>query len=242
MKKFNLLFVLFFCGVVILNAQTKHEFQIGLAMPSGDFADDDNDYAIFEGSGVAATGFYLGYKSLTPIDSKGFFWTLSAGIMYNSLNSDFTEDMEDRIKDDNGYNGSLETNFSKYINIPVMVGLQYETILSPNSKLFGEVGLGFNILKLTNMSYSYDYYYYGDSYKYEVNSSFDPSVKIGYKIGGGIVLKDKYTIGLTYLGLGSHKVKYETEEIFDGETDKYKDRFEEALSISSLNITLGLRF
>jgi Outer membrane protein beta-barrel domain len=242
MKK-TLLLIFIFCGLISLNAQNKQEFQIGLAMPSGDFADDDNESAIFDGSGGAANGFYIGYKLLAPIDAKGLFWTFSAGIMYNSLNSDLTEDIEDNIKEDNSYEGNLETNFTKYINIPVMVGLQYETILSSSTKLFGEVGLGLNILKLTNMSMSYDVLENNNNtYEYESNTSFDPSFKLGYKIGGGLVIKDKYTIGLIYMGLGSHKVKYEGEEIWDGEKEKYKDKFEEALSISSLNLTFGFRF
>jgi len=243
MKKTVLLFFIF-CGILTLNAQNKQEFQVGLAMPSGDFADDDNESAIFDGSGVAANGLYIGYKLLTPIDTKGLYWTFNAGLMYNSLNSDFTEELEDNIKDEGEYDGNLETTFSKYINIPIMVGLQYETLLSPSTKLFGEVGLGINFLKITKMSFSYDSYDSNDNYtyEYESNYTFDSSMKLGYKIGGGVVLHDKYSIGLTYMGLGSHKVKFESEEIWDGEKEKYKEKFDEALSISSLNITLGLRF
>ena len=227
MKNFIFLFILFVCGTLSLSAQGKSEFQIGLATPSGDFADDDAEDAIFGGSGYASTGFYLGYKLLTPLSSKGLFWTFSAGIMYNDLSGDYKDELEEEMED---YYDDFDITYLKYLNIPIMAGLQYEQPISEQIKLFGEAGLGINVLKLTNMSYSTD-----DS---EGTYSFDPSLKLGYKIGGGVLIQNKYTISLTYTGLGSHKVKYTYEEDSDSEDDK----FDKALSISSLNVIFGIRF
>jgi len=228
MKKY-LFFAIFFASCVFtLNAQTKSELQIGLAMPQGDFADDDEDDAIFDGSGVASTGFYLGYKLLSPLKTDGLFWTFNAGIMYNDLQSDFKDDLEDEMDDADDY------SLPKYLNVPILAGLQYEKSLSDGFKLYGEAGVGLNILKLTNLSASED--------DYEMKITFNPSVKLGYKIGAGVVLQDKYTISLNYLGLGSHKVKYEYELEYYGDSESDDDKFEKALSISSLNITFGIRF
>ena len=228
MKKY-LFFAIFFASCVFsLNAQTKSELQIGLAMPQGDFADDDEDDAITNGAGVAGTGFYLGYKFLSPLKTDGLYWTFNAGIMYNDLQSDFKDDLEDEMEDVDDY------SLPKYINVPILAGLQYEKSLSSGFKLYGEVGLGLNILKLTNLSASVD-----DS---EMKMTFKPSASLGYKIGAGIILQDKYTISLNYLGLGSHKVKYETTYESDGDSESDDDKFEKALSVSSLNITLGIRF
>lgn len=230
MKKYLLIFaILFASGVLTLNAQTKSELQIGLAMPQGDFADDDEDDAIYDGSGVAGTGFYLGYKLLSPLKTDGLYWTFNAGIMYNDLQSDFKDDIDDEIMDD-----ADDYSLPKYLNVPILVGLQYEKSISDGVNLYGEAGLGLNILKLTNLSYSED--------DYEYSETFKPSVKLGYKIGAGIVLQDKYTISLNYLGLGSHKVKYEWEEDDDWDREHDDDKFEKALSVSSLNITFGIRF
>lgn len=227
MKKFYFLFFLFVFVTVSLVAQTKSEFQIGLAMPSGDFADDDSDNDMFTGSGYAATGFYLGYKSLSPLSTKGLFWTFSAGIMYNDLNSDYKDDYEEYL---DAYYDDYDITYLKYLNIPIMAGLQYEQPISEQIKLYGEAGIGINVLKLTNMSFST-----GD---YDETYSFDPSLQLGYKIGCGVLFQDKYAISLTYTGLGSHKVKY-TDEV-DGDSDD--DKFEKALSISSLNVIFGIRF
>ncbi len=197
-------------------------------MPQGDFADDDEDDAIFDGSGVASTGLYVGYKLLSPLKTDGLFWTLNAGIMYNDLQSDFKDDLEDEMDDADDF------SLPKYLNVPILAGLQYEKSLSDGFKLYGEAGLGLNILKLTNLSASEE--------DYEYSMTFKPSVKLGYKIGAGIVLQDKYTISLNYLGLGSHKVKYESEVEYDGDRERDDDKFEKALSVSSLNITFGIRF
>ena len=188
---------------------------------------------IFSGSlGVAATGFYAGYKLLSPLNSDGLFWTLNAGIMYNDLQSDFKDDWEEDLEDADDF------NLPKYLNIPLLVGLQYEGAVADNLKLFGEAGLGVNILKLTNFSESGENYY-GD---YEYSATFKPSAKLGFKIGAGVVIQDKFSISLNYMGLGSHKVKYEYEEDYNGESESDDDKFDKALPVSTMNITLGIRF
>ena len=228
MKKYLFLAVFFASCVFTLNAQTKSELQIGLAVPQGDFADDNEKYAIYRGDGVAGTGFYLGYKLLSPLSTDGLYWTFNAGIMYNDLQSDFKDDWEDEMDDADDY------SLPKYLNVPVLAGLQYEKTISDGLNLFGEAGVGLNILKITNESYEYDYS--------EYLRTFKPSVKLGFKIGAGIVLQEKYTISLNYLGLGSHKVKYEYEYEIYGESESDDDKFDKALSVSSLNITFGIRF
>ena len=234
MKKYLFFAILFASCVFTLSAQTKSELQIGLAVPQGDFADDNEKYAIYRGDGVAGTGFYLGYKLLSPLSTDGLYWTFNAGIMYNDLQSDFKDDWEDEMDYADDY------SLPKYLNVPILAGLQYEKTISDGLNLFGEAGVGLNILKITNQSEEYDYY--------EDLTTFKPSVKLGFKIGAGIVLQEKYTISLNYLGLGSHKVKYEYEiEYYDeyeyyGESKSGDGKLTKALSVSSLNITFGIRF
>ncbi len=228
MKKFLVLLLLVFGSFAIINGQTINEFQVGLAVPQGDFADDDENDALYDGSGVAATGLYLGYKAITSLSVENLYWTFNAGIMYNDFQSDFKDDLEDALDEADDY------KLPKYLNVPLMFGLQYEKYLSDEMSLFGEAGLGINVLKITNMSTSVD--------NYEGSTIFQPSVGLGYKIGGGIVIQEKYTISLNYLSLGSHKVKYKDKYEFDGERETDSDKFNKALSIASLNITLGIRF
>ena len=227
MKKCLFFAILFASCVFTLNAQTKSELQIGLAVPQGNFADNDYYEAIYDGDGVAGTGFYLGYKLLSPLSTDGLYWTFNAGIMYNDLQSDF----KDYLEDEEMYYVD-DYSLPKYFNVPILAGLQYEKTISDGLNLFGEAGVGLNILKITNLS--------GEEDNYEELTTFKPSVGLGFKIGAGIVLQEKYTISLNYLGLGSHKVKYEYESEYYSES--YDDKFERALSVSSLNITFGIRF
>lgn len=230
MKKL-LFFSLLFFSVLTLNAQARSELQVGLVSPTGDFGDDDEDDAIYDGSGGsggAATGFHVGYKYLSPINENGLFWTLNANFFYNGLNSDWKDDLEEAYEDYDDY------SLPKYINIPVLVGLQYERPVADNIAVFGEAGVGLNLLKLTNWSASAD--------DYEFTTTFKSSFGLAYKIGAGIVLRDKYTIGLSYNGLGSHKVKYEWEGEYDGDSESEDGKFKKALSVSTFNISLGVRF
>lgn len=233
MKKYLFFAILFASCVFTLNAQTKSELQIGLAVPQGNFADDDWYEAIYDGDGVAGTGFYLGYKLLSPLSTDGLYWTFNAGIMYNDLQSDF----KDYLVEEEVYYAD-DYSLPKYFNVPILAGLQYEKTISDGLNLFGEAGVGLNILKITNLSSEED--------NYEELTTFKPSVGLGFKIGAGIVLQEKYTISLNYLGLGSHKVKYEYESEYESEyyseSESYDDKFERALSVSSLNITFGIRF
>lgn len=228
MKKYLFFAILVANGVFTLNAQTKNELQIGLAMPQGDFADDNEDDAIYSGSGVAKTGFYLGYKLLVPIKIDSLYWTFSPGIMYNGLQEDFKDYIDDEMED-----FDVDYTLPTYFNIPILAGLQYEKSLSDGFSLYGDAGVGLNILYITDLSYSTD--------NYEISETYDPSLKLGFKIGAGIVLQDKFTIGVNYMNLGKHKVEYEWEEKIYNSKNHDKDKFDKALSISSLNIIIGLR-
>lgn len=226
MKKYLFFAILVANGVFTLNAQTKNELQIGLAKPQGDFADDNEDDAVYSGSGVAKTGFYLGYKLLVPIKIDSLYWTFSPGIMYNDLQEDFKDYLDDNYED-------VDYTLPTYFNIPILAGLQYEKSLSDGFSLYGEAGLGLNILYITEMSIS------GDDEEY--THTYDPSIKLGFKIGAGIVLQDKFTIGVNYMNLGKHKVEYESELRYSGTKERVNDKFDKALSVTSFNIVLGLR-
>lgn len=234
MRKTYLIACILVFGVLSLSAQRKNEIQFGLSTPSGDFADDDLGDAIFNGSGYAVDGFYVGYKYISPESTKGLSWTLSAGMTYNRLDKvfeeDFEEGLEDYIAENVGYGYDVDVKFLKYVNIPVFAGLQFERAIADDITLFGEFGVGFNVLKLTDLTLSVD----NDDAIYK----FDASTKAAYKIGGGVLIKGKYSINLTYMMLGSHRVYY-TVESSDEPID---DSFSKSLPVSNMNLTFGLRF
>lgn len=234
MRNTIVLLLLVACGIFNLSAQHKNEIQFGVASPLGEFAEKDEVYAIFNGAGYAADGFYLGYKSLSPFTSNEFFWTLSANLTYNKLGKGFEDYFNQYVAylvdQSIGYGSNVTILFPKYLSVPVLAGLQYEKSITKNLKLYGEVGFGFNILKITDFDIIVD----GNLLRY----NFDPSVKVAYKFGCGAILRDRITINMTYLSLGSNSVKYTYEASGQSEDGV----FDPSLTISTLNVGLGLRF
>ncbi|MDR2145540.1 MAG: PorT family protein [Tannerella sp.] len=235
MYKFLFLFVCLL-GASSAIAQTKSEIQIGVAIPGGDFADDDFDDAIFnEGkAGGAATGLSVGYKLLSPIGSENLFWTISAAFIYNGLNSDWKDEIEDDVEDG-------DVTFPKYFSIPLLAGLQLEKQVAETMGLYAEAGIGLGLFKATDLKADGS----EDGYRFESETSFDLATGFTYKLGAGLIINDKYTVGLSYLNLGSHRLKYKTkyDETYEGESyNESEDGKLKKLSISHIGISLGFRF
>ncbi len=196
----------------------------GLAFPSGEFGDDDTDD---DDSGLAGVGIDLGGKYIYQLDKKGLSLFGSADLILNGLQSDTEDDLEDNLED---YYDWEDINFYKYINIPVLTGLNYTYNVNSGISIFGEVGLGFNLLKVTTMTFEYD--------NEDGKMTFDPSTKFAYKIGGGINFKNGLSAELNLLKLGEHELEGETK--YDGDTEDFNDYRE--LNISIATLTIAKRF
>lgn len=238
MKKYIFLFsVLVVSTTINSNAQNINEIQISLATPGGEFADDDalfydeDSGYYFAGDGGAATGIYLGYKFMSPINIDGWYWSLSAGFMYNDFASGIKDDWEKVLDGVDSY------TLPKYYNIPIFAGLQYEKVISDGFNLFGETGIGLNTLILSDFNF--------EETDYQTHTlDFEPSVKLGLKLGGGVVFQNKYVVTLNYLLLGSHKVNYEVIEFYgenDFDNNVEMNSFDKALQVRSMNVTFGIR-
>jgi opacity protein-like surface antigen len=238
MKKYLFLLVLL-CSASFMIAQTKSELQLGVTFPNGDFGDDDEDDSLLEGgkSGGAATGFSLNYKLLSPFGNvESLHWTFSAGIFYNDLNGDWKDELEEIFDDADDF------TLPKYLNIPVMAGLQYEKTVTGTTALYGEAGLGINILKATSLSAEMR----AGSNRGEIEQTFDLSTGFAFKLGAGFVFNDTFTVGLTYMNLGSHKLKYKykTSTTVNGQTDSdtEKGKLRKGLPVSMIGLSIGIRF
>lgn len=216
--------LLIFSGIgTIATAQQSFQAHFGIALPTGRFASSAGDFV--EGSGNAATGITAGLKAILPLRQEGLSFTAGIDFFYNGWNADYKASV-----DDNFFSAE---SYSKYINIPITAGIEYNSPLSNELALFGTFGLGANILKITSLS-AYDKF---EDATYVVK--FSPSIKMAYRLGGGVVLKDKYILGLQYYGLGSHKVKY--GDGYD-EVDKFTENFERPLAVGALTLTFGIKF
>ena len=220
----------------MINVHGRNEFQIGAAVPNSYFGNNAINKFYLEGmgrSGCASTGFSLGYKYLYSfIKNEDLYATISLHALYNDLNNELKDWYEDILE---VYD--YKYRIPKYFNIPLMLGLQYEKSLSISLKWYGEVGAGMNMLYISK--FGYDYGQDNSHWQY-----FKPSFTVAYKVGTGVLVKDKYTIGISYLGLGTHKVKFVEEIKGDSLHNEIRRRTEytKKLKVSDYSVSIGVRF
>jgi len=231
MKKLLFTLIVMLC-VYSLSAQNMYEVHIGLSSPSGNFADDTYSDGISDGSGCAAMGLNLGLKYFIPLKINGMSLFFGADILYNTLSKDYQDALEEEIPS----NSDIEIKYSKYINIPIIVGLNQKFELKKDLFIYGEAGIGLNFSKITDLVI--------ESKETDISStlSFDPMSNLCFSIGGGVIIQNKYTIGLNYKPLGSYKMKYKEVDDYDGDVSTNTGKFSHALDINVMTLSVGLLF
>jgi hypothetical protein len=146
---------------------------------------------------------------------------------YNGFKESYKETFEELFST-LGINVS-DITYSKYINIPVRVGLYYSVLTSDRVSLFLDAGAGANFLKVTDMTLGgpgIDYTFY-----------YDLSKNLAYQFGGGLFINDTYSIGLHYTGTGEHTVSGTMDD--DGTESSIEDL---AIKVSLLSLSFGIKF
>ncbi|MDR1436700.1 MAG: outer membrane beta-barrel protein, partial [Candidatus Symbiothrix sp.] len=159
----------------------------------------------------------------SPLSAEKLSLVFGLDVFYNGLNSDLKDEWADDDED---------VSWPVYLNIPVTLGLNYAHPVNEAISLYGEFALGVNFSKITNYHEEWTDY---DGEEYEATLKFDPAFKFCYGLEAGVFINKKYSIGLRYNQLGSHKFEYKNE-------DKKKDKFDKALSISNLSLSVGILF
>ena len=196
---------------------------VGPSFPISDFASDDFDdkYA-----GGAAGGINIGFQYLYPLKESGFSLFGGIDFNYNGLKKDVRNEMKRAYKS-LGLNNS-DIKFSKYINIPITAGLNYAFVADDEIGVFANVGLALNFLKITDME--------SKAYGQTVTNEMDLASRFGLKVGGGILIKQKFSISVDYMGLGKYDI--------DGEVkgSGASDDIEGKIRANLLALTLGYQF
>lgn len=248
------LFVIAILGVNCANAQTDFSIHLGMLFPQGNFAEsrmDNGDVAWLTKSNRAGVGlgFDAGIKFRFNVPSvKGLGIIATADFFLNTPNDDVKYWKEDTIgvyrEFNDDYIGEIETHnisLPYYINIPIMVGLNYEYGIDDNIKIWIEGALGLNIGTLTNYEIStsgtIDYHHVwgtdydlGKDYYFEITQKYyyKTNVNLAFQLGAGFIFNDKYSLGVYYYELGSQRIKGVVEE------ESYRDYIDYG-TISSIN-------
>jgi opacity protein-like surface antigen len=232
MKKYFILVLVLVTCVSAINAQFS-QFHVGLALPQGDFGDgnEKKEFFMSDGVGFAATGFNIGYKYYNPLSVEKLSLVFGLDVFYNGLNSDAKDEWGD---DD------ADISWPAYLNIPVTIGLNYAHPINEAISIYGEFALGVNFSKITNFHTEYS----DDDYQSESTYKYDAAFTFCYGLEAGVFINKKFSIGLRYNQLGSHKFKGKKEWYYEQYDDEGDDKFKfgKALSISNLSLSVGILF
>jgi len=229
-KKFILVFV-FISITLMAKAQGNFGLHVGASFPMGDFANDKTD-----NSGSAGTGLNVGIKYFYPVSScKGL--SLTAGIDW--LDNGLNQNAKDNLKSQINTLGVTDISISyvDYINIPVLVGFNYNYQADKFISLFGDAALGINYSTITDLSILFKY----QGTQMKSTQTFTPKSNLAFQVGGGLLILNNYTIGLHYNMLGSYafKGKVIMESAGQSQTENASDT---NVKISTLTLAVGIRF
>lgn len=205
-------------GMNCVIAQTKFSLHIGGSFPLGSYADcqdspnslQNGDYIIAWNTKTdkagAALGLNLGAKLRFNLPAiKGLGVIVTTDLFFNPSNKearDFFEDYMTVTWENIGIK-KYGINIPKYINIPIMLGVNYEYNVKNNVKIWGEGALGLNIGVIT--SFKANYSYYDLEFLSEIN--YDNQHTFAFQLGVGTLLSEQLSIGLHYYNLGSQEVE-----------------------------------
>ena len=208
-----------FLSAVSLSGQGAFKFHVGPSFATSDFGDDNvND----DDAGGAGIGINAGLDYLYPLTDNGLYLLGGLDISFNPLKGEYKEDIEDQF-------GNADVTFFNYINVPVSAGLYYQFSPSEQVALFGNAGLAFNFLKITNFKI--------ENENSEVDLSYGLTNNLGVKLGAGLILNGKTTLAVNVYNLGEHDLDIEREAT--GQQDRTIDG-EQKISFVTLTVGFSL--
>ena len=196
---------------------------IGCALPTGDFADDE------EGFG-AAKGLSIGVKQIFPIASQNLGLFISADIIHNGIkDNDELDDAEE-----NGF----DIQKPRCFNIPILAGFNYSHDIDRKTGIWAEAGAGINFRKITDAKMQF-----GTQY---MKAEFQTGTSMAVQCGVGVMLHN-FTVGLHYYSLGEAKIKLTNrynfiDMLYDGGVVSGSEKSTERFKADVVMLRLGYRF
>ena len=278
MKKFTLVAALLLISVfAFAQKPVRFGVYLGEATPLGDMGNgiakktteyplgDLSKWAldnIKEGTeGYAGIGFNVGFDVTValPVEGLGVFGGID--IFYNLNNSALRNALDEYARNEvKVLDYVSEVNYVKpnFINIPILFGLNYLHNFNHIVGIWGEAGLGPNFRMISRYEKKTDYNRAMDIMlpdgeivtcieKIE-GATYKSAVTLGFKIGAGVMLWNRMSIGIDYYNMG--KAKIEATGVYElGGTD-YADKIytsktikgDNALSASELVVRVGYHF
>ena len=219
-----------------LFGQTNVYLNLSGVVPTGDFADGDEDgwgLITEDKEGGAGFGLNVGMKFNIATGVNGLRAMITMDAIYNGLNSELRDLFEDEVDDAEDAYKDYSLKTPKHINVPIMGGVNYTYNFNDKLGLFAEAGVGADFHLITKM----EEYIETSSYKRTSTIEYDPQISMAYMFGAGVELSKRVTVGIDYYNLGKAKVKGEESykvKYTDGGSNSDSDKF----SLKRINPTM----
>ena len=217
MKKIKTLIILsliLFVGGQMM-AQTRGHLFLGATFPLGDFSDFDGfeDFALIhadEHDGGAGIGFSAGFRWYFNVGVEGLGVMLSVDGFYNGPNPDLKEAY--RRKESSSGNQWLGGSFDykstpKFVNVPLMLGLNYIYYFNPHFGIFAEAGAGGNLRFITEMETVGTVTALGLDTQITTTQKYDNVFSFAYQAGLGMEVAKNLVIGFSFYDFGKGLAK-----------------------------------
>lgn len=250
------LLIIVILGTNCVKAQTDFSIHLGGALPLGSYAESQDtpnslqngDYVIAWNTKTnkagAALGLNLGAKlSFNLPTIKGLGVIATADLFFNPSNKEARDCFEDywMILMENFNVKNYDISIPKYINIPIMLGLNYGFNIKDNVKIWGEGGVGLNIGIITDLIMEASEY----DYEFLAEINYDNQYTLGFQLGAGVLLSEQLSIGLHYYNLGSQRIegimKYTSTSDYGVEGDRVRGSLDR-INPNMLTLRLGYHF
>lgn len=278
MKKFTLVAALLLISVfAFAQKPVRFGVYLGEATPLGDMgngtAKKTTEYPlgdltkwaldnIKEGTdGYAGIGFNVGFDVTValPVEGLGVFGGID--FFFNTNNSALNDALDEYAKNEVkvlDYVSEVKYTKPHFINIPILFGLNYLHNFNNIVGIWGEAGVGPNFRLISRYEKTTDYNRAVDvmlpdgeivtCIEKRTGATYKSAVTLGFKLGAGVMLWDRMSIGLDYYYLGSAKI--EATAIYElGGTD-YADKVytsktvkgDNAISAGEFAVRVGYHF
>lgn len=181
-------------------AQNGLSLRVGGNFPVGAFGEGGSmsDIALNNATSIlggAATGLNAGLKyQFNLLGNLGVF--ASADVFYNGLKNELTEDLKN-LDDD--------VSLPSYVNIPVMLGVNYTVLDFSVASLWAEAGVGVNFRNISSMETETEIL----GSEIEAGTDYHMAATVAWQAGVGVSLGQKISLGLHYYTFGSSAIKGE---------------------------------
>lgn len=209
--------ILLMCLNLGASSQSQYHIQLGAAIPISNFG----LYGMNDIMSDPTVGINIGGKYSYRFPDKGIGVFAGIDFMYNGISEEYKEEVEkwpDLLWAD-------PPKYHAYYNIPFSTGISYDYRLNDNLLLSCNAGITVNCLLISDLDLGL--------YRF----SIDPAFSLGGRIGTGLIIIDRFSISLNYLGLGSHTVLGESIT-----EPQIKEEWSKDLSIHMLTFTIGIVF